>query len=280
MSSKELNSSIQRVRRSLTRKLASIDKSISKTENQLLDAKNAEGLVHTADLIKTNLHAIPKNASKIIVQDWELEGKDRTVDLDPLISPREFMQKLYRRAHRLMRGIDRIALELEKLHARKAEVINLIAQYDAGNEIELSVQTPKKATQTPQSPYRAYLASTGEKILVGKDSKSNDLITFQVAKGDDLWLHVDKAPGSHVVIRRKNDEISPQAIEEAALLAAYFSKKRVMNTHVEIIIAKRSDVYRKKGMKSGQVLVRKQTTRSVNLNKERMEPILNAAFTT
>ncbi len=268
---------VQRVRRALVRRLSSVSKSIEKTTKSLHEALNAQDLIHTADLIKSNLHAIPKNVSTFTVQDWEKEGKERIISIDPPLSPREYMQKLYKRAHRLIRGLERIKEELEKLKARREELIQMITQYDEGIEVEVLAPKVKKQTKKALVPYRTYLASSGEKILVGKDAKSNDLITFQVAKGEDIWLHADKAAGSHVVIRKIKEEVSHQTLEEAALLAAYFSKRRVIGTQVEITVAKRSDVYRKKGMKPGQVLVRKHSTIPVELDKERIQTILNSS---
>ena len=42
----------------------------------------------------------------------------------------------------------------------------------------------------------------GYEVLVGKASRDNDELTFRVAKGPDIWMHVGgETPGSHLVIR-------------------------------------------------------------------------------
>ena len=40
----------------------------------------------------------------------------------------------------------------------------------------------------------------------------------------DIWLHAKDVPGSHTIIVRNGREVSDTAIEEAAKIAAYYSK--------------------------------------------------------
>ena len=38
-------------------------------------------------------------------------------------------------------------------------------------------------------------------IKIGRDARSNDHLTFNVANDEDIWMHAKGVPGSHVVIR-------------------------------------------------------------------------------
>src|SRR6185295_17731738 len=82
----------------------------------------------------------------------------------------------------------------------------------------------------PSETARAYRTHThrGFTILVGKGARDNDVLTFQVADPDDLWLHVSGWSGSHVVIRAAPDGEEPprEVVEFAARLAAWHSKAR------------------------------------------------------
>ncbi|TMA31930.1 MAG: DUF814 domain-containing protein, partial [Deltaproteobacteria bacterium] len=50
-------------------------------------------------------------------------------------------------------------------------------------------------------PYRTIVVE-GFEILVGKGDAENDVLTFDVAAPEDLWLHVGGGiSGSHVVVR-------------------------------------------------------------------------------
>ena len=74
----------------------------------------------------------------------------------------------------------------------------------------------------PQSrPYR-YLSDDGTEILVGKNALQNDRLTME-APGDAIWLHAKDMPGSHVIIRAAG-EVSPRTLNQAAQLAAWYSR--------------------------------------------------------
>ncbi|HEY3168553.1 MAG TPA: NFACT RNA binding domain-containing protein [Candidatus Binatia bacterium] len=67
----------------------------------------------------------------------------------------------------------------------------------------------------------------GWRVLVGATDADNDYLSIEVAQPDDWWFHVDKVPGSHVVLRAKpNDEPSQETLRQAAAIAAYHSKAR------------------------------------------------------
>ena len=265
-----------RIGRSLTRKQAAINKAILRAEGLLEESKTALKMIHTADLIKSVLHTIPRNAQKINVCDWEINGATIKIELPATLTPLDYMQYLYKRAHRLIRGRSKLEEEIIRLHTKKEQIEVLISQFEAGQDIEIPLKgTLQKAVETQAKPFRTYLATTGEKIYVGKNKESNQHISFHLAKGDDLWMHAEGVEGAHVVLKKKGEQIPPQAIEEAALLAAYFSKKRVIGTQVPVSVTKRSDLYRKKKMAPGAALMRTHTTVIVTLDKDRIQKLLN-----
>ena len=53
-------------------------------------------------------------------------------------------------------------------------------------------------------------------VFIGKDAKSNDHLTFNVATEDDIWFHSKGVPGSHVVIRVKDKLPTPEVLKEVA----------------------------------------------------------------
>ena len=80
-----------------------------------------------------------------------------------------------------------------------------------------------KEKQRPTAPLR-YRASDGTEILVGRSNLQNDLLTTKTARKGDLWLHVQKIHGSHVILRCDGAEVSDTALREAASLAALHSQ--------------------------------------------------------
>ena len=71
-----------------------------------------------------------------------------------------------------------------------------------------------------------YISSDGYDIYVGRNNLQNDMLTFKFADGNDIWMHAKKAPGSHVIIRTRNEEIPDRTYEEAGALAVYYSTVR------------------------------------------------------
>lgn len=70
----------------------------------------------------------------------------------------------------------------------------------------------------------SFTSPNGFTVLVGRDAKSNDHLTFQVADPDDLWLHASDVPGSHVVIHTNGAKPQREDVLFAAQLAAKHSK--------------------------------------------------------
>lgn len=91
-------------------------------------------------------------------------------------------------------------------------------------------------------------------IYLGRDSKSNDHLTFNVAESDDIWMHAKGVPGSHVVIKSKDKLVTPEIIKQAALIAKNNSKGKDTE-NLPIVYCKRRFVKKEPGMKDGQVVV-------------------------
>jgi predicted ribosome quality control (RQC) complex YloA/Tae2 family protein len=66
----------------------------------------------------------------------------------------------------------------------------------------------------------------GFTILIGKNSRQNEEVTFHQATGNDMWLHARGVPGAHVIVKAGGREIPRSTIDHAANLAAYYSQAR------------------------------------------------------
>ena len=102
----------------------------------------------------------------------------------------------------------------------------------------------------------------GWTILVGKGAADNDVLTFEVADADDLWLHVAGWSGSHVVIRVPPDAGEPprEIVEYAARLAAWHSKARGARGKVDVHVCRVGDVRKPPRLAPGKVQLRQFTT--------------------
>ncbi len=84
----------------------------------------------------------------------------------------------------------------------------------------------------------AFTAASGMTILVGKNSRQNETVTFREARPNDTWLHARGIPGAHVIIRNGGRTVDEATLREAAGLAAYFSQARTAGSvpvdHTEV----------------------------------------------
>ena len=91
-------------------------------------------------------------------------------------------------------------------------------------------------------------------IYVGRDAKSNDHLTFNIADDTDYWFHVKGSPGSHVVIRVRENLPTNEIIKVAAELAKKNSKSS-KSENVTVVYCQRKFVKKEIGMNDGQVRV-------------------------
>lgn len=69
----------------------------------------------------------------------------------------------------------------------------------------------------------------GFKVLIGKNSKENEIITFKKSSKDDIWLHAKQIPGSHVIIKAENQIIPFNTLEKVASITAFYSSGKNSN---------------------------------------------------
>ena len=102
----------------------------------------------------------------------------------------------------------------------------------------------------------------GFTLLIGKNSRQNEAVTFHEAGSNDLWLHARGVPGAHVIIKSGGRLVPRSTIEQAARLAAYYSQSRG-NTAVPVDYTQQRYVRHMKGGGPGMVIYERERTISV-----------------
>jgi len=88
---------------------------------------------------------------------------------------------------------------------------------------------PAKKAEDAIAP-RKFTVDGGFEVLSGRNNIQNDYLTFHVAQKDDLWFHAKNVPGTHVILRSDRRPVSDKAIEEAASIAAFYSRNNKVFT--------------------------------------------------
>ena len=108
---------------------------------------------------------------------------------------------------------------------------------------------------------RRYLTSTGWSVWAGRNNRENDIVTHRLAAQNDVWFHAHGYAGSHVILRRegRKQEPSRQTLEEAAAVAAYWSKGRTANK-VPVVYTLAKYVSKPKGAVPGLAVMKRERT--------------------
>ena len=84
----------------------------------------------------------------------------------------------------------------------------------------------KEKMKRPATKPLTFRSSAGLRISVGRNNLQNDLLTTKQAGKWDYWLHTQKIHGAHVILWTEGTPPDPQSIQEAAMLAAWYSQGR------------------------------------------------------
>jgi predicted ribosome quality control (RQC) complex YloA/Tae2 family protein len=138
----------------------------------------------------------------------------------------------------------------------KNEIMN-IENSDDIKDLKKDLNTREKDSY--KNKFRIFSLNENYEVWVGKDSVSNDLLTFKYSSPFDYWFHVRGFSGSHTVLKRFVKDIIPdrKIVETAASIAAYYSKARNAGT-IPVAYCERKYVKKRKGFKSGTVTMEKE----------------------
>ena len=123
---------------------------------------------------------------------------------------------------------------------------------------------------------RRYRTQSGLEVWVGRSDAANDYLTTRLARGNDLFFHLDGAPGSHVVLRTEGRSDPPsEALLDACELAVHFSKYRNAS-RADVHVVPIKNVRKPKGTKPGLVVVHGGKSIHLRRSPPRLERILAA----
>ncbi|MBI3583632.1 MAG: NFACT family protein [Nitrospinae bacterium] len=282
----EVTTGIRQKIKKLERKLEALDSDLKKVEKYKED--NIKG-----ELLKANFNLIKKGMEIITLKDYYQQSEDSllTVELDPSLSPSQNIEKCFKRHKKYIRGREEI---LKHIEVTKKEIAQLHRKIDEtmrhGSEILRSAQNDKRRThnekskgarndkkrqsarqsQDKSSPM-SFESIDGLTILVGKNNKQNDELTFKIAKGNDIWLHVRDFPGSHVVIQTgKRKDVPRETLLDAASLAICFSKLK-STSRGNIVYTFKKYVKKPKWAEAGKVIISQDKNIFVTIDPKRID---------
>lgn len=242
-------------------------------EKDVAGAERAEDYRIAGELILANKQRLSRGQEQVELTGYD--GKTITVMLDPARTPAGNAERYFKRYKKARAGLsvmqerlkgaqeeieflDTVRKDLESLGEDPdalAGIRSLLAQRGyIRDEPGSTVAARMPTTQ----PYRS-IVHDGWTILVGKSAAGNDYIT-RLARPDDLWLHAEGMPGSHVVVRNPEKRDIPEAVlRKAAGLAAYHCKGKG-SSRVPVAYTRAANVKKPKGAPPGLVTLTSRKT--------------------
>jgi predicted ribosome quality control (RQC) complex YloA/Tae2 family protein len=193
------------------------------------------------------------------------------IELDPRLSPVENAQRYFKRYKKAKSGageipalLQRAELEIRYLDQLETD-LDLAANRPEIQEVEAClaeagyIREKRRRKKAGRSQPLAVTSQDGLLILVGKNSRQNEEVTFRQATPHDLWLHVRGVPGAHVIVKSGGQEVPEATLRQAAQLAAYYSQARG-SARVAVDYTERRYVRRIKGAGPGLVTYTQEKT--------------------
>ena len=248
------------------------EKKIAIQNEALAGAARMEEYKQKGELIQANLYRLKKGEAVAQVENFYTEDcAPIDIPMDVSLSPAQNAQryfKLYQKA----RGARTLAAEQKQKAEQELDYLEQMEDdlrkcTDAQGLSELRAMLEKsghvRAVQTKMKPRKEapsqpmkFLSCDGIEIEVGKNALQNERLTMG-AKGDELWLHAQKMPGSHVLVHAS--DVPESTLMEAAMLAAYYSKG-VRSAQVPIDATLRRYIKKPGGTPAGFVIYTHQST--------------------
>ena len=235
-------------------------------QKQLKDTEKKEKYRVWGELLNTYGYEVEPGAKSMEALNYYTNEMIQ-IPLDETMTPQENAKKYFDKYSKLKRTKEALDTLLQETGDEIKHLESIAASLDIASSEEDLVQikeemmeygyvkrknTGGKKVKVTSRPYH-YISSDGYDIYVGKNNFQNDELSFKFASGNDWWFHAKGQPGSHVIVKSKNEELPDRTFEEAGKLAAYYSRGR-QAPKVEIDYTQKKNLRKPTGGKPGFVV--------------------------
>ena len=276
------------LRTRVNRHRSRLESKLKQHRTELQQAEEADHYRICGETLLTYGRGIGRGEREAVLPHLYEPEKTITIALDPSLGAMENAQRYFRRYRKIRdsrehhkKQIRRISRELDYC----SELLFSIEQDDRGSLEEIRdelieaglMKPPRKkgfrSSKKSRPQPLSFKGSSGATILVGRNNRQNDYVTFRLATKRDLWLHARELPGSHVILKGSSDPPAEDDLQEAALLAAYFSRGRDLPA-VAVDYTGVRHLRRGPGGKPGFVLYNQFKTITVDPRDEKVKLLL------
>jgi predicted ribosome quality control (RQC) complex YloA/Tae2 family protein len=242
-------------------------------EERLQQSDQADKYRQDADLLMAHLQNWEPGMKSIALADFDT-GNLVNIPLDPEKNAVQNAQSLYKRHQKLKRAraaveplLQEVQAEINYLEQVEAALVQLDA-YQVAEDLQTLeeirdeliqqryLEDPEQRsrnTTDASTPY-SYRSPSGFELLIGRNNRQNDQLSFRTAGDYDLWFHTQEIPGSHGLLRLEPGAIAEESdLQFAADLVSYYSRAR-QSDQVPVVYTEPKHVYKPKGAKPGMAI--------------------------
>ena len=238
-------------------------------EKQLRDTEKRDKYKVYGDLLTTYGYSLTGGGERFFCEDY-YTGKEVTIPLDETKSAMDNAKRYFEKYAKLKRTFEALTVQIEETRqeiehlesvsnaldiARQEEDLSLIRRElsECGYvKKHAEAKSSRGKVKTKSKPFH-YISSDGFHMYVGRNNYQNDELTFHFANGGDWWFHAKGTAGSHVIVKTEGKELPDRTFEEAAALAAWYSKAKDQ-AKAEIDYIERKHIKKPNGSKPGFVV--------------------------
>jgi len=260
------------------------EKKLDKLNKELKETGRADEFRIKGEVLTAYLHEVKKGDEHITLPNFYEEDQELTIELNPQKSPSENAQYYFSRYQKLKNAKVHLTKQIQATKEETDYFDTLLTQLSIASvsDIEeireelrqghyLKKKKPSnKNKKVAKSKPESFTSSDGTRILVGKNNTQNDQLTMKQARKSYWWAHTKDIPGSHVII--ESSEPTDQTVEEACILAAYYSKYR-QSASVPVDVVQVKNIRKPNGAKPGYVIYEGQTTYYVTPSEEKVDAL-------
>lgn len=247
---------------------------LHKLQEEKAKAEAHETIRRQAETLAAYQSRIPPGAASIELPDPYDDGVTLTIALDPSRPVRLQIEKQFKKASRMKRSLpilegktSSLRNMIDELETERTAIISNRQSAAVFDELDAALGKYRlraksgKASKPAEKQYRRYDLDPMWFVLVGRNNHENDELTFRVAAPSDHWLHAQRVPGSHVILKSNGSKTNPpeSILQAAAGIAAYYSKAK-HSSIVPVVHTQRKYVRKPKKAKPGQVICSQEKT--------------------
>lgn len=276
------NSKVGALFKKIEHLILSRKKKISIQEEEIKKCEGKEKFKLFGDLLTSNIYKIKKGMEKIEVENFFSDTSETVkIPLDKMLGGAENAQRYYKKYKK--QGNAQKALTIQIENAKNdinylENVLDSLNRCESENEIreiraELGEQgyirfksKSKLKVRSKALSFIEFASPSGYKILIGRNCRQNEKLTYKMAGRRDMWFHVKDMPGSHTVMLTGGQDVKDEDIVFAGKLCAQHSSARDLS-NVPVDYTFIYNVKKPNGYRPGMAVYKEYKTIYVTPNK-------------